>query len=123
MWVLKVKKSYNENDDVSVGVGVGVMCGAAKKSGGGSSASGRKLDDYAEESSDDDLEHSATPPSATFVRDASGHSEMVFDVELPAIDMGKDLPLFLGLEGESLLVIFWQLFCSGCRHFLDFFIF
>jgi hypothetical protein len=26
--------------------------------------------------------------SATFVRDAAGHSEMVFDVELPAIDMG-----------------------------------
>ena len=32
--------------------------------------------------------HSATPVSATIVRDASGRAEMVYDVELPAIDMG-----------------------------------
>lgn len=32
--------------------------------------------------------HSATPTSATIVRDSSGLLEMVYDVELPALDMG-----------------------------------
>lgn len=73
-WMTNNKKYA---DDVS-----GVTCAAAR-------SGSRKLNDDDDGNEDDDLLHSATPPSATFVRDASGHSEMVFDVELPASNMGR----------------------------------
>ena len=45
-------------------------------------------DDDADVTFTTDPLRSATPVSATIVRDASGRAEMVYDVELPAIDMG-----------------------------------
>ena len=45
-------------------------------------------DDDANETFTTDPLHSMTPVSATIVRDASGRAEMVYDVELPATDMG-----------------------------------
>ena len=45
-------------------------------------------DDDADVTFTTDTLRSATPVSATIVRDASGRAEMVYDVELPAIDMG-----------------------------------
>ena len=63
----------------------GVTRGATRRGGGASDP--KRLDE--EEEEEEDLLHSAIPPSATFVRDAMGHSEMVYDVELPAIDMGR----------------------------------
>jgi hypothetical protein len=49
--------------------------------------SGFSEEESAALSADDPL-RSAAPPSATFVRDAEGNAEMVYDCELPAIDMG-----------------------------------
>lgn len=74
-----------------------VVAAATRKTDASDNAGGRHLqgEDGASsvwergmEEQQDDLLRSATPPSATFIRDASGHSEMVFDVQLPAIDMG-----------------------------------
>ena len=65
------------------------MTRGATRRGGGASDPKRPDDEKEEEEEEEDLLHSAIPPSATFVRDAMGHSEMVYDVELPAIDMGR----------------------------------